>query len=412
MVAPLSVNFIHDKTKTNDTISNIEKALKKLQDTIGQQISKSKHFDLREPNSMADIQFHIDIPIYSSVPWGHTNVLVLNSEYPEDYRTYSHAFDAILIQNKETYDSVESKDNIYLVDTNSSEFMTSFLPILKILQMHVLERRPKSGNFCCPPVLVPEDCPPISIITPTYNRNKLIQIAFHNLLATDYPHNKIEWVVIEDNENKSKMATEDIMSFQIQVPDIKLKYIPIEGRMTIGEKRNIAIENASNDIIVFMDDDDHYPITSFRRRVAWLTKGVKKGKVGADIVCCTTLALYDLKRGISAVNVPPYNIPFSQRISEATLAFRKSVWEARKFPNISISEGEEWIKGREESVIEIPAQQIIVAFSHGDNKSARRIPPSETPPACFWGFPKEYLIFIHKLVGVEVEEDKKTPKKK
>jgi glycosyltransferase involved in cell wall biosynthesis len=276
----------------------------------------------------------------------------------------------------------------------------------------IKERRPAKGIFHCPPVLHQHDCPPISIITPTYNRQKLIDIAFHNLLVTDYPKDKIEWIVIEDNEKTPHMAAEKIISFQIQVPDIKIKYMPIEGRMSIGEKRNHAIENASNDIILFMDDDDHYPETSFRRRVAWLTKGTKCGQVGADIACCTTIALYDLKRGISAVNVPPYDIPFAQRISEATLTFKKSAWLERKFTNVSLAEGEDWISGRENQVIEIPPQQIIVAFSHGNNQSSRRIPPTDQKPACFWGFPKEYLIFIHGLVDVEIEDDKKTQSKR
>jgi hypothetical protein len=298
-----------------------------------------------------------------------------------------------------------------VADNRFSTTSREFLPLLKNITSLVKERRPSKGIFHCPPVLNIDDCPPISIVTPTYNREKLIDIAFHNLLSTDYPHNKIEWIVVEDNEKTPHLASEKIISFQIQVPDIKLKYIPIEGRMTIGEKRNIAIEHASHDIILFMDDDDHYPSTSFRRRVAWLTKGTKRGETGkANIVCCTTLALYDLKFGTSAVNVPPFEIPFSQRISEATLTFKKSAWVERKFPNVSIAEGEDWIQGREDQVIEIPPQQIIVAFSHGNNQSSRRIPPSENKPACFWGFPKEYLIFIHKLAGVDVEEDTKPAK--
>lgn len=288
----------------------------------------------------------------------------------------------------------------------------AFLPMLKNIHSHIKERRPAKGIFHCPPILNLDDCPPITIITPTYNREKLIEIAFHNLLATDYPQDKIEWIVIEDNEKTPHLASEKIISFQIQVPKIQLKYIPIEGRMSIGEKRNHAIEHASNDIILFMDDDDHYPETSFRRRVAWLTKGTKRGETGkANIACCTTLALYDLKFGTSAVNVPPFDIPFSQRISEATLTFRKSAWTERKFSDVSIAEGESWISGREDQVIEIPPQQIIVAFSHGNNQSSRRIPPSENKPACFWGFPREYLIFIHGLAGVQVEEDKKASKK-
>lgn len=281
-----------------------------------------------------------------------------------------------------------------------------FVPYLHKVTNLVRERQPKKGIFHCPPILNIQDCPPITVVTPTYNREKLIDIAFHNLLATDYPHDKIEWIVIEDNEKTPHLASEKVISFQIQVPKIKLKYIPIEGRMSIGEKRNHAIEHASHDIILFMDDDDHYPSTSFRRRVAWLTKGTKAGKTGeATIACCTTLALYDLKRGVSAVNVPPFDIPLAQRISEATLTFKKSAWLERKFPHVSMAEGEDWISGREDQVIEMPPQQIIVAFSHGGNQSSRRIPPTDSQPACFWGFPKEYLLFIHKLAGVEVEED-------
>ena len=45
-----------------------------------------------------------------------------------------------------------------------------------------------------------------------------------------------------------------------------------------------------------MDDDDHYPETSFRRRVAYLEKNPQVG-----CAVCTTIALYDLRTGISAV---------------------------------------------------------------------------------------------------------------
>jgi hypothetical protein len=135
--------------------------------------------------------------------------------------------------------------------------------------------------------------------------------------------------------------------------------------------------------------------------MAWLMKGTI-GEKTPRITCCTTIALYDLKRGVSAVNVPPLSLSLAQRVSEATLTFHRSVWEERPFPEVSISEGESWLQGRESDVIEIPPQQIIVAFSHGNNQSSRRIPDSNQPPACFWNFPKEYLTFIHGLVGVDI----------
>jgi hypothetical protein len=609
MAPPFSVNIIYNKANTfglNDDVNVIERYIRKIQDLIGHPIAKAKTTDMREPLSHSDIQFHLEIPVFSAIPWAHTNIMVVNPEqWSYAYDAYAHAFDAFIFRDNKTFDKFKTAftekgiptDNFYLVpwcaswqvsdikggygknsdlgfvsfvagSTSKYEYLKKVIPhwrdadpaltiyttredfaeglkkvisstnvtvkhqdldeesryrIMTLYRGHLVcsqgeafgyaaanaeiagaftimnrlpvfemmydyellknvawlsndytesdkvrysiasptsnirqeleaafeifrnadldkirkqrqdysttrfhtvhflnlfqkirdlvkERRPTKGVFHCPPVLHPQDCPPISIITPTYNRQKLIDIAFHNLLVTDYPKDKIEWIVIEDNEKTPHLAAEKIISFQIQVPDIKIKYMPIEGRMSIGEKRNHAIENATNEIILFMDDDDHYPETSFRRRVAWLTKGTKRGQIGANIACCTTLALYDLKRGISAVNVPPYDIPFAQRISEATLTFNKSAWLERKFNDVSIAEGEDWISGRENQVIEIPPQQIIVAFSHGNNQSSRRIPPTDQKPACFWGFPKEYLVFIHGLVDVEIDDGTKKKK--
>jgi hypothetical protein len=282
----------------------------------------------------------------------------------------------------------------------------------------VTERKPSRGNWHCPPVLVPDECPPITIVTPTRNRRKLIDIAFHNLLMTDYPLNKIEWIVIEDSDNDSG-ASDKLINFQMNCKEIKLRYIPLglrdieagtgtgTGAWPIGQKRNLAIENATNDIILFMDDDDHYPATSFRRRVAWLLRANMLSQGRKQICGCTTLALYDLQKGVSAVNVPPWDIPQCQRVSEATLTFFKMAWNQRKFPEISVAEGEDWLCGREEQFFEIPPQQIIVAFSHGKNSTSRRIPDISEPNGCFWGFPVPYLRFVHGLVGVEIENSEK-----
>ena len=153
-----------------------------------------------------------------------------------------------------------------------------------------------------------------------------------------------------------------------------------------------------------MDDDDHYPETSLRRRVGWLLNHPWKPKV----VACSTIACYDLVKGVSAVNTPPFELAPAQRISEATLAFYKSFWMEQKFPLTNLSEGEGFLEGRSSELLDIPPQQIIVAFSHNKNASGRRIPDQENGKGkvgCFWGFPKEFLIWIHKLAGVEVEEE-------
>lgn len=391
---PIQTTLIYDKSSAEqvDLAKKVEANIRVVLDK-GVSLAKFKHADYREPLTHTDINIHLSQPYYVTNPWAHVNVIVKGKEWNEEaHAPYMPTFDAFLDESKAT------------------EPFEELSAAVKEMVKRVDERRPDKGIFRCPPVLLPEDCPPISVITPTYNRRELIDIAFHNLMATDYPLDKIEWVVVEDNEDSSKMASDKLMSFQVNCPTIKIKYIPLTGRVSVGEKRDIAIEHATNDIILFMDDDDHYPVTSFRRRVAWLLKGPRADKT--TIAACTTIALYDLKRGVSAVNVPPMNLPLGKRISEATLTFKKSAWAERKFGDVAMAEGEAWIAGREDQVIELMPQQIIVAFSHDKNLSSRRIPPVDATAGCFWGFPKEYLIFIHKLAGVEVEDSSSSGKSK
>ena len=251
------------------------------------------------------------------------------------------------------------------------------------------------------------DCPPISIITLLHNRRRFVDLAFHNLLITDYPKDKIEWVVIEDSDIPEEQASDKVLKFAREAAPMSVSYIPLDKKnVPIGSLRNRAIKKAQHDIILFMDDDDHYPSTSFRRRVAWLTKHPWKPQA----VCCSTIACYDLLKGTSAVNTPPWSLGLKERVSEATMCFYKSWWAEKPFPTISMAEGEGFVEGREHKVLELAPQQIIVAMSHGKNASSRRIPPGPSgQPSCFWGFPKEFLVFLHKLAGVDVEDiSKKT----
>ena len=251
-----------------------------------------------------------------------------------------------------------------------------------------------------PPILLPEECPPISIVTLLYNRRKFFDLACHNIMLSDYPKDKIEWVIVDDSDDPQEAVSDRVIQVGLKSAPLQLVYVPYERKLPISEKRNIGVKRSKHDIILFMDDDDHYPETSFRRRVAWLTKHPWK----PQCTTCSTIACYDLLRGVSAVNTPPWSLPLKQRISEATLTFYKSWWDAKKFPlKVNMGEGEGFLEGREADVLEMPPQQIIVAFSHKKNTSGRRIPADDAKPGCFWGFPKEYLVYIHKLAGVEVE---------
>jgi hypothetical protein len=261
-----------------------------------------------------------------------------------------------------------------------------------------------------PPPLEPADCPPISVVTLLHNRRKFFDLACHSLMIQDYPKDKIEWIIVEDSDDPMEDASDRVMAVAAAAAPVRVEYIPLKKKTPIGKKRNLGVAKATAHIILMMDDDDHYPETSFRRRVAWLTRSPwENSATGVDCAACTTIACYDLNRAISAVNVPPLTLPFEQRVSEATLTFRKSFWQERGgFPDdVQIGEGEGFLGGQVGRVLEIPPQQIIVAFSHGKNASSRRVPSdADVKPGCFWGFPPEFLQFIHRLAGVEIVDEK------
>ena len=269
----------------------------------------------------------------------------------------------------------------------------------------IIERYPTALSTPRPiKYLSDDELPNISVVTLLYNRRKFVDLAIHNLLATDYPKDKIEWVVVEDSDITEEQAADKVIKFGRESAPLSVSYIPVPSsfkiRNTIGMKRNTGIQRAQNDVILFMDDDDHYPPSSFRRRVSNLLTHSWKPRA----VACTTIACYDLMKGTSAVNTPPWDLPLRQRISEATLCFYKSWWEAKGFPEVSMAEGEGFLEGRETDVVELQPQQIIVAMSHSKNSSSRRIPAGPSgKPSCFWGFPPEFLKWLHGLVDVEIE---------
>jgi hypothetical protein len=294
----------------------------------------------------------------------------------------------------------EATDFEMLATARKARAAKRYATFLKSVAALISGIKPVERLPILPPVLQRDECPPISIVTLTYNRRKFFDLACHNIMASDYPKSKIEWIIVEDSDDPMEGASDLIAAVAEKADAIRIIYVPLAKKTSVASKRNIGVKRATADIVLMMDDDDHYPETSFRRRVAWLTKHPWKPKA----VTATTIACYDLVKGISAVNVPPMGLPLGQRVSEATLTFYRSWWEAKGFPTaVQVGEGEEFLTGREHEALEIPPQQVIVAFSHGKNVSSRRIPSgAEVKPGCFWGFPKEFLVFVHGLAGVKV----------
>jgi glycosyltransferase involved in cell wall biosynthesis len=206
-------------------------------------------------------------------------------------------------------------------------------------------------------------------------------LAKYSYLIQSYPEDKLEWVIVDDGER-----IEDTL---IGIPNVK--YVRTE-KMTIGEKRNVGVQNAMYDNIVMMDDDDIYPNNSILQRISMMYMHPKK-----DCTFCTTIPCYDICKYSSFVNVPPNTLPMSQRVSEATLCFTRKFWEERNFPVQQIAEGEAFIHGREQMCREISPQEVIVSLVHSKNTSSRRIPEIKEPNGCHFGFKEELFALVSEI---------------
>jgi glycosyltransferase involved in cell wall biosynthesis len=245
--------------------------------------------------------------------------------------------------------------------------------------------------------------PTVSIITPTYNRRIFFRLAVNNFMSIRYPKDKLEWIIVDDGTDKIKDMIENTPELK---NDTRIKYFELDEKKPIGFKRNYCIEKASNEYIVCMDDDDYYPVNSVKLRILELLKS------GKDCLTCSAIGCFDINRYVSMVNVPPHRLPFSHRISEASLAFKKSFWEVQKFNDESgHSEAKEFLEGRENKTIEVAWEGILVALLHNRNTSDK-IMIDQSPNGCHYGWSDELFLFITSLDKELNEEELKNKKKK
>ena len=240
------------------------------------------------------------------------------------------------------------------------------------------------------------DFPHVAVVTLTYNRPRWFGNMANNILKSDYPFDKLTWIIADDSEGTGRVDG-DVAKFQSANPHIRVRYLSLPKKLPLGEKRNKACMAAPDEASIFMmmDDDDHYPSTSILARMAYLTAS------GIDCVYCSTLPMYDATHYISAMNVPPLNLTPAERVSEASLAFKRTFFDGGHFPaNVSVAEGEGFIAGREQSTAEISPRGVIVSFLHGKNATSRRVPDNTEPNGCHYGFSDEFFTYISELALV------------
>jgi len=363
-------------------------------------------YPLAEAAALGALPLWTAIPTYSEL-WGETLGAVgrieVSAAGPGKYRdrtlrirreSVEHAVESLLRLSPEEERRVRGSLREEAA-TRLKEFRTGWKSVISFIEKAVISN--KTPILLPPRPLAVGDLPHVAVITLTRNRPYWFANMARNLLLSDYPPDKLTWIVADDGDSIGMgggRVDQAIAKFQSVHTRLSVKYLSLAKPMTIGAKRNRACEAAPAEATVFvmMDDDDHYPAGSIAGRVSWLRTS------GAGCVYCSTLPMYHCGKYISAINVPPLDLAPEERVSEATLCFTRAFWEARQFPGpVSIAEGEAFLEGRSAETVEIPPSGIIVSFLHGGNSTSRRVPTETEPNGCHYGFDDEFFTYLSKM---------------
>ncbi len=104
--------------------------------------------------------------------------------------------------------------------------------------------------------------PTLSLLTPVYNRNKWLPLMIMNVATFKYDKNKLEWFILDskDGDEDVKLLKDEftIDNVRKMIHPIKLKYVYIDRKMTIAEKRTYLTKHMSHKWFANVDSDDFY----------------------------------------------------------------------------------------------------------------------------------------------------------
>ena len=96
------------------------------------------------------------------------------------------------------------------------------------------------------------DTPLMSVILCTYNRDKYIYNVLRSVAENDYPHDKYEIVLV--NNNSSDNTENECQRFRADYPDIKFLYC-VETNQGLSYARNRGIQESHGNLLAYVDDD-------------------------------------------------------------------------------------------------------------------------------------------------------------
>lgn len=199
--------------------------------------------------------------------------------------------------------------------------------------------------------------PLVSLCTPTFNRRPFIETMFTCFRNQTYPKNRIEWIIVDDGTDKIADLVEKSGIQQI-------KYIPLEKKIALGEKRNLMHTHCKGSYIVYMDDDDYYPPERISHAIETL-------QANPTAMCAGSSEVYIYFKHIQMMyQAGPYN---KNHATAGTFAFRKELLDSCSYEShAALAEEKAFLKNYTIPFVQLDPMKSILVFSHDHNTFDKR----------------------------------------
>ncbi len=189
--------------------------------------------------------------------------------------------------------------------------------------------------------------PFVTCLILTRNRRPWLPYALRCALYQTYRTTEI--LVVADGENVQDLLPPGA------------RYLHLEGKPTIGAKRNAGTEAARGELIASYDDDDF----SAPGRLADQVRRIQES--GKAVTGYRSMRFTDGRRWWLYTGAPDYVIGTS-------LLYRRDWWERNRFPEIQVDEdGQFWRRARAAGqVATADAGELMWATVHPNNTSPRQ----------------------------------------
>ena len=232
------------------------------------------------------------------------------------------------------------------------------------------------------------DYPAVSIVTPTCNRRHVFSMAVRNFYEFAYPPDKLEWIIVSNNKEDS---IESMLPPVEHRESYRIKYTECDENSSYGKMLNIGVENASNELVMVMEDDYFF----YQNGLNLIVNEYLNSKKA--IIGCTTLGIFDINRYISVISGNKDASDYLQSVNLGSVIFSKSFWQNGKFGINEGTELEEMISSRFAEYSEYSWNDKFVGLSYSKNENKWIVPDNQEANGCHYKFSKKVYEFLVSL---------------